>query len=119
MKIRFVKDFSGSYGVFPKGRECDLPPNMLASIPKDSYEEVKPADAEITETGTGEKEGAKSNGKSKTDSTTKAGAGLPAGPHSKRKPGFQQPGPGPAGKPDTSGPQSKAGKADTVPAKTG
>lgn len=58
MKVRFVKKYSGPYGVFPKGREVELPPNMLATVPKDCYVaclEPLPADAEIKETGTGEK----------------------------------------------------------------
>jgi hypothetical protein len=53
MLIEFVKEWSGPYGVFPKGRKVDLGPTMLAAVPKDFYrvcEEAAPADAEITDT---------------------------------------------------------------------
>ncbi len=42
MKIRFTKKHTGSYGTFPAGREVDLPPMMLQTIPPDCYESLEP-----------------------------------------------------------------------------
>ncbi|MHC4460916.1 MAG: hypothetical protein ACYS6W_01260 [Planctomycetota bacterium] len=63
MRIRFIKSKTGPYGFFPKGREVDLPPHMLATIPKDCYEEVRPVDGEI-----------KTEAKAKDGAKTKEGA---------------------------------------------
>ena len=60
--IRFVKQWSGSYGIFEAGRIVGLPPVMLAAAPKDSYEEVEAEDVKGTE----------SNGKNKTKPKGKA-----------------------------------------------
>ena len=57
MKIKLTKTHTGPYGVFVKGRKVELPPAMLATIPKDHYEECSPPD---------KKEGTQSNGESKT-----------------------------------------------------
>lgn len=46
MRIRFIKTHTGSYGTFPEGRECELPPTMLKTIPEDCYEEVLPEEGE-------------------------------------------------------------------------
>ena len=50
MKVKFTKDWSGPYGVFVKGRVCELSGPMLAAASKDSYvaviaEESKQAEA--------------------------------------------------------------------------
>lgn len=37
MKVEFTKEWSGPYGVFAKGRVCELNGPMLAAAPKDSY----------------------------------------------------------------------------------
>jgi len=41
MRIKFLKQWFGSYGIFPAGRECELAGPMLAACPRDVYEEVK------------------------------------------------------------------------------
>lgn len=41
MKVKFTKDWSGTYGIFTKGRECELSGPMLAACPRDAIEEVK------------------------------------------------------------------------------
>ena len=50
MRVKFTKQWSGPYGVFVEGRECELGGPMLAAAPKDSYvtviaEESKQAEA--------------------------------------------------------------------------
>jgi hypothetical protein len=46
MRVKFTKDWSGPYGVFVKGRVCELSGPMLAAAPEDVYEptteELKP-----------------------------------------------------------------------------
>jgi len=41
MRVRFLKSWSGGYGVFTKGRIVELAGPMLAACPRDVYEEVK------------------------------------------------------------------------------
>jgi len=41
MRIKFLKQWFGSYGIFPAGRECELVGTMLEACPRDVYEEVK------------------------------------------------------------------------------
>jgi len=41
MRIKFLKQWFGSYGIFPAGRECELAGPMLAACPRDVYKEVK------------------------------------------------------------------------------
>ncbi len=87
MKIRFTKEHTGPYGTFVKGREVELPPNMLATVPKDCFVaclEPLPADAKITETGTNKKDRAKLNGKSKTKSSAKTEKREQANTHQSR-----------------------------------
>jgi len=73
MKVRFIKKWQGSYGVFPKGRECDLPPNMLGAIPKDYYETEAEAEARV-ETEARTKAEAEAKAKARAEAKAKARA---------------------------------------------
>lgn len=50
MKVRFIRQWSGSYGIFTEGRECELSGAMLAAAPKDSYVAVIAEEAKQQET---------------------------------------------------------------------
>ena len=74
MKVRFIKTCSCSYGTFPAGREVDLPPVMLATIPKDCYEQCiaeLPTEAKITETDSTEKDEPAADGEKKKGRKTR------------------------------------------------
>ena len=60
MKIKFTNTWDGPYGVFTKGRTCELSGVMLAAAPKDAYVAVLP-------------EGAK-DGEAKTTAGTQSGS---------------------------------------------
>ncbi len=47
MKIKMLKKVVCNYGTFTKGKEIDLPPNMLQRLPKDSYEPVEAKESEV------------------------------------------------------------------------
>jgi len=60
MKVKFTKEWCGPYGIFEKGRLCELSGAMLAACPRDVIEEVKP-----------EQEGTEPDGKKEKDEKTK------------------------------------------------
>jgi len=41
MKVKFIKDWNGPYGIFTKDRIVELSGPMLAACPRDTIEEVK------------------------------------------------------------------------------
>jgi len=41
MRVKFLKQWAGPYGIFTEGRVCELSGPMLAACPRDVYEEAK------------------------------------------------------------------------------
>jgi len=41
MRVKIIQKVVNNFGVFEAGRECELPPNMLARFTKESFEEIE------------------------------------------------------------------------------
>jgi hypothetical protein len=106
MRVKFIKQGAGPYGIFPAGRECELSGAMLAACPRDYIEEVKP-----------EQKKTESNADKKAkEGTEDKGLSTPAHSGGNGEKGGDEP--RAARHTRTPGPKSEARKKKTVPSKT-